>query len=119
MLKYRAPGSEDLTAKPVCYNGWDLADAQVACRQLGYKHATSTHSITGYGDYNSKGDTGWLDRLQCKGHEKALYNCLHGGWGDHSCYFFGFVAISCSSECMCCILLCIHTYIHVYTHTYI
>ena len=98
MLKYRTPGSSGLTAKPVCYNRWDIADAQVACRQMGYKQATSTMSIFGYADYNSKRDKGWLDGLQCNGDEKALYNCNHRGWGDHNCYHSGFVAISCSSE---------------------
>lgn len=98
LIKYRALGAKLLTAKPVCFTGWNIADAQVACRQLGYKHATSTSSITGYGIYYSREQTAWLNRLQCTGIEKALYSCQHKGWGSHSCYYSGFVAISCSSE---------------------
>lgn len=97
LMIYKAPDS-NLTAKPVCYAGWDIADTQVACRQMGYNYASSAHSTTGYGKYYSKEQNAWLDSVQCTGIEKALYNCLHTGWGDYSCYFSGFVAISCSSE---------------------
>jgi hypothetical protein len=63
----------------VCYyygNAWDMNDAKVACRQLGF---TKT---VGYW-WNGRG-TGkvWLDNMRCAGTETSLGSCTHNGWGS-------------------------------------
>ena len=62
----------------VCPNGWDLIDAQVLCRQLGYGQAINARSYSFYG-------TDWsrimLDSVNCVGTEFTIEDCSHGGWG--------------------------------------
>ncbi|XP_031570213.1 soluble scavenger receptor cysteine-rich domain-containing protein SSC5D-like [Actinia tenebrosa] len=59
------------------YN-FDMRDAKVACRQLGYS------KTVGYW-YNGRG-TGkvWLQSMQCTGSESSLGSCTHSGWGSVS-----------------------------------
>ncbi|XP_031574144.1 deleted in malignant brain tumors 1 protein-like [Actinia tenebrosa] len=60
----------------VCHYGWDMPDAKVACRQLGFTK-TVGHSYWGRG-------TGkiWLDEMRCTGSESSLGSCNHNGWGN-------------------------------------
>jgi len=37
----------------------------------------------------------WLDDLQCTGTETHLFNCSHGGWGEHNCVHNEDVSITC------------------------
>jgi len=61
----------------VCDGGWDMNDAKVACRQLGFTKAV------GYW-YNGRGSGKvWLNSMACKGTETSLDSCSHGGWGNH------------------------------------
>ena len=66
----------------ICDNSWDLQDAEVVCRQLGYDGAllASGGAIFGQG-------TGqiWLDDVQCVGNETLIAQCSHAGWGVHNC----------------------------------
>ena len=58
----------------VCDNSWDLQDANVACRQLGYPNASGAVQ----GGYYGRG-TGpiYLDDLRCSGLERNLGSCMH------------------------------------------
>ena len=63
----------------VCASQWDIRDAHVACRQLGFTGARSL--------VKSSGGEGpkWMDNLHCLGNETALWDCPFGGWGhSHS-----------------------------------
>ena len=66
----------------ICDHWWNLRDAEVVCRQLGYEGAVGAlqRAIFGQG-------TGqiWLYDVDCLGHEKSLSECAHHGWGIHSC----------------------------------
>ena len=66
----------------VCHDGWDLRDAIVVCRQLGYTTAErrSIHSEFGGGARRI-----WLDNVLCSGTESKLGFCLANSWGDHNC----------------------------------
>ena len=66
----------------VCDDGWDLNDAQVVCRQLGFGPAIIVRDNAYYGE--SSGQI-WLDDLNCTGTELTLYECSHSGWGAENC----------------------------------
>ena len=60
----------------VCHGGWDMNDAKVACRQLGFTKALGP---MWYGRGSGKV---WLNNMQCSGSETSLHSCTHNGWSD-------------------------------------
>ena len=66
----------------VCDDQWDINDATVACRQLGYSHASRATSRAEFGQGH---DQIWLDNVHCTGSEGSLDQCEHNGWGAHNC----------------------------------
>lgn len=66
----------------VCDHGWDINDAEVICRQLGYSGAKyALHGLNGSLWYGLT----WLDNVNCSGSESSIWNCRHDGWGIHHC----------------------------------
>lgn len=65
--------------KTVCHHSWDMADAKVACRQLGF---TKT---VGYWRYGRATGKVWLNSMDCSGSEASIQSCSHAGWvcGKH------------------------------------
>ena len=55
----------------VCGNRWDLNDANVVCRQLGFKGAIT--SVTSSDRYRSR----LIHDVTCKGNERFLKECDH------------------------------------------
>lgn len=55
----------------VCGHGWDITDAQVVCRQLGFSHASDAYVIT-----DSDVHFVVLIEVNCEGQEKSLADCL-------------------------------------------
>ena len=66
----------------ICGNSWDLQDADVVCRQLGYDGALLALSNATFGQ--GIGQT-WLDNVKCIGNETLITQCGHEGWGVHDC----------------------------------
>jgi hypothetical protein len=64
----------------VCDDGWDLDDAEVACRQMGFRGASEALQSFGGG-----ADPIWLDDLTCGGAEARLADCGHLPFGSHNC----------------------------------
>ena len=58
----------------VCYHHWDLRDAIMVCRQLGFKGALSATSSAGFG--KRKGNI-LMDYVHCAGNESSLTECEH------------------------------------------
>ena len=81
----------------VCsYDNWDLQEATVVCRQLGYGRAVA--ALVEYG-----GGSGpiWYGNVRCNGSEASLTQCAHRGLGVHYCTHSRDVGVICASECGC------------------
>ena len=76
----------------VCDDGWNINDADVACRELGYSYALSYQCCSSYG--RGSGQI-WLDNVGCSGGEYSLLSCPHHGIGVHSCSHSEDVGVVC------------------------
>ena len=90
----------------VCDDGWDINDATVVCRQLGFDFAVSAHGFSAFGL-----GTGPIhyDEVGCLGTEERLTNCSHNGIGIHDCIHFEDAGVVCGGKlrnCMAPSLLC-------------
>ena len=77
----------------VCDDYWDLQDAQVVCRELGFSGALEAPKGARFGKGS---DLIWLDDVQCNGTENSLKNCRHGGWDSHNCVHDEDASVVCS-----------------------
>ncbi|XP_078382661.1 scavenger receptor cysteine-rich domain-containing protein DMBT1-like [Oculina patagonica] len=81
----------------VCDDSWDINDANVVCRHLGFPKALQAFSSATHGQ-----GTGpiWLDNLACSGSEPHLYDCRNRGWmygwGSHNCGHSEDAGVECS-----------------------
>ena len=76
----------------ICHRGWDINDAHVVCRMLGFQGATAAipRSFYGAGDLNIS-----LTNVQCSGDESMVHLCPHDGWGNHGCTADEIAGVSC------------------------
>ena len=79
----------------VCGDLWDIKDAQVVCRQLGYPSAIKVPQYARFGQGSGKI---WLDNVECQGNESSIVNCQHNPWGVHNCGHHYDVSVTCSSK---------------------
>ncbi|XP_036196865.1 galectin-3-binding protein isoform X2 [Myotis myotis] len=79
----------------VCDNLWDLVDASVVCRALGFENATEALGRAAFGP-----GTGpiMLDEVQCSGTESSLANCSSLGWLRSKCRHNQDAGVICSNE---------------------
>lgn len=79
----------------VCDNLWDLVDAGVVCRALGFENATEALGRAAFGP-----GTGpvMLDEVQCSGTEPSLANCSSLGWLQSRCGHSQDAGVVCSNE---------------------
>ena len=66
----------------VCDDIWDLNDATVVCRQLGYAGAVRASTGAEFGQGTGRI---WLDNVNCGGTESMLSDCSASSWGSHNC----------------------------------
>ena len=76
----------------ICGDYWDLSDAHVVCRQLGYDGALRAVNNAAFGQ-----GTGqiWLDDVQCVGNERSISHCNHLGLGAHNCRHYKDAGVVC------------------------
>nr|XP_006812538.1 PREDICTED: deleted in malignant brain tumors 1 protein-like [Saccoglossus kowalevskii] len=78
----------------VCDDGWDIHDANVVCRSLGYGKALAAVRSPAYGP-----GTGniLMDEVDCAGDEAELINCRQHAWGENDCGHNEDAGVRCSS----------------------
>ena len=60
---------------------WDVENARVVCRQLGYSGGFA-HKSAYFGEGSG---TIWLDNVECTGDELLLEHCRANNWNDENC----------------------------------
>ena len=66
----------------VCDDDWDINDANVVCRELGFFRASGAPRVAKYGQGSG---TTWMDNVRCQGDEASLLQCAHNGMGVENC----------------------------------
>ncbi|NWU75976.1 WC11 protein, partial [Onychorhynchus coronatus] len=79
----------------ICDDTWDMADANVVCRQLGCGSAVSALSEAAFGE-----GTGpiWLEKVHCKGTELSLWDCPAKSLFGKNCDHKEDAAVNCSGH---------------------
>ena len=78
----------------ICDDDWDINDAKVVCRQLGYQYGS--RALQG-SDISPGSGKIWLDEVDCIGSEKNVTSCKHAGWGNHDCFHYEDAGVECST----------------------
>ncbi|CAO2646261.1 Galectin-3-binding protein [Lemmus lemmus] len=79
----------------VCDNLWNILDANVVCRALGYENATRALGRAAFGP--GSGPI-MLDEVECTGMEPSLANCSSLGWLKSRCGHEKDAGVICSNE---------------------
>ena len=79
----------------VCDDSWDINDATVICRQLGYRGAVTAHHSAHFGQGSGQI---LLDDLQCIGREASLLECSHAGINVHNCGHGEDASVTCECD---------------------
>lgn len=84
----------------VCDDYFDILDAQVICRMVGFPGAISALSGASFGAGNDSQDI-VLDDLWCQGHETSLVSCVNRRWGSSNCFHNEDAGVVCMKKRKC------------------
>ncbi|KAM6164704.1 galectin-3-binding protein [Rhynchocyon petersi] len=79
----------------VCDDGWDLVDASVVCRALGFQNATQALGNASFGP--GSGPI-LLSEVRCMGTESSLAHCRSLGWFQSNCQHREDAGVVCTNE---------------------
>ncbi|KAF0293870.1 Lysyl oxidase 2 [Amphibalanus amphitrite] len=81
----------------ICDDEWDMAEAEIACQQLGYQTAQKPTHDGFYG--HPEGEISfWMDNMYCLGNERRLSQCRFDGWAQHDCAPSELAGVSCRGQ---------------------
>ena len=82
----------------VCDDSFDINDAHVICRMLGYPSAVAV--VDAYSIYGiaQSGSNHVLDNLNCDGSELSVFDCSHNGEWVENCAASEIAGVQCESE---------------------
>lgn len=80
------------TWRPVCGDAWDIADAQVVCRILGYKAA-----LVAMSRFQVEKAGLWIGGVKCRGEELSISEC-NRGWKKTRCSRNYSAGVMCDNE---------------------
>ncbi|XP_078579963.1 neurotrypsin-like isoform X2 [Branchiostoma floridae x Branchiostoma japonicum] len=80
----------------VCDDLWDIKDANVVCRELGFPDGAV--EATTRGRFGQSSGNIVLDDMLCTGTEISLRDCKHNGWGRHDCVDAEAAGVVCRSQ---------------------
>ena len=91
----------------VCGVIWNIKEAIVVCKQLGFPTAVGAIKVE-----NDTVDTSSIllnIRRPCIGDERAIHYCPHWGWKEHRCSLsdHGIAGVICTGVCVC-VCVCMH-----------
>ncbi|XP_071494585.1 scavenger receptor cysteine-rich domain-containing protein DMBT1-like [Diadema antillarum] len=78
----------------VCDDSWDIDDANVVCRMLGFLEATAAPHEAHYGPGSG---SIILDDVSCNGQEENLADCQHRGFKSNNCVHEEDASVVCSA----------------------
>ena len=78
----------------ICDDEFDINDANVTCRMLGFSKATKASNS--YGTAPS-GSNFILDGLSCTGKENSIFDCSHNGEWNENCGATEIAGVQCAT----------------------
>ena len=79
----------------VCDDLFDIPDATVICRQLGFPSAV--RAVSAAAEFSVGDGPIFLDNLECTGDESKLSDCTHTGWTVNNCRHSEDAGVVCST----------------------
>ena len=79
----------------ICDDNFDINDAHVICKMLGYPLATGAF---GYYGTAPSGNNFVLDDLGCTGNEASVFDCLHNGEWNEDCGATDIAGVQCATS---------------------
>ena len=86
-------GNVFINGMPVCHYSWDLKDAWVVCKQLGFASVVSATTGSQFGKVPKDSI---MNYVQCTGEEPSLLNCSHSRYDN--CYEYTGAGVICSFD---------------------
>ncbi|KAL5012866.1 hypothetical protein ScPMuIL_011417 [Solemya velum] len=77
----------------VCDDGFNILNARVICRQLGFSIRGAAYFSSGA--FGAGNGSIWLDDVFCRGTESSISQCGHIGWGHNNCRHTEDVSVRC------------------------
>ncbi|XP_066277067.1 lysyl oxidase homolog 4-like isoform X1 [Branchiostoma lanceolatum] len=77
----------------VCGQSWDVKQASVVCRELGYGSARSAPKGAQFGQGHGPV---WLDHVVCTGNELSIVDCAHSNFSATSCTHDNDASVQCN-----------------------